>query len=115
MTVAFESTPEPIEYDYDEAFDLEPATAMTIHKSQGSEFPIVIVPVFGSMAFFLRRNLFYTAITRASEHVVVVTDDDRSQSTRNGVVAAIRTEDTSKRNTLLGRMISNTMTEAQYA
>lgn len=51
---------------------LDPAYAISVHKSQGSQWPVVIVPVFRSM--ILDRNLIYTAITRASEKVVLVGD-----------------------------------------
>lgn len=94
----------PVEFEYEDALELEPAIAMTIHKSQGSEMPIIIVPIFNSMKFFLRRNLFYTAITRAKEHVVIVTDDSGKER-YGSLTAAISTEDTSKRNTMLSELI----------
>lgn len=101
MLVKFDFSDTPLEYDYEAALDLEPATAITIHKSQGGEFPAVIVPLFKSMGFFLRRNLFYTAITRAKLQVVLVTDE-------KGIAIAVREEDTSKRNTILAKLISTT-------
>lgn len=51
---------------------LELAYAMTIHKAQGSEFPVVIIPVHGSMGPVLSRNLIYTAITRAKTKCIMV-------------------------------------------
>lgn len=60
-----------------EAFELEAlalAYALTIHKSQGSEFPAVVVPVLNSHHIMLQRNLLYTAITRARKLVVLVGD-----------------------------------------
>ena len=45
---------------------------MTIHKSQGSEFPVVILPVFSGPPVLMTRNLLYTAITRAKDLVIVV-------------------------------------------
>ncbi len=60
-----------------EAFELEAlalAYAITIHKSQGSEFPAVVVPVLNSHHIMLQRNLLYTAITRARRLVVLVGD-----------------------------------------
>lgn len=101
MRVQFE-TGDPVEYDYEGAMDLDHALAITIHKSQGSEFPAVVVPMFKSMRFFLKRNLLYTAVTRASIQVVVVTD-------RTGVEIAIRQEDNSKRNTLLAHLVLDAM------
>ena len=55
-----------------EADDLELAYAMTVHKAQGSEFPAVIVPVMESHTVMLRRNLIYTAVTRARRLLVLV-------------------------------------------
>ena len=97
LKVKFDSQDEEVEYDYDMALELEPANAITIHKSQGGEFDRVIIPIFRSMSFFLRRNLFYTAITRAREQVVIVSDE-------LSIAAAILKEDTSKRNTALARL-----------
>ena len=52
--------------------ELDLAYAITIHKSQGSEFKVVIIPAFMGSAFLMNRNLLYTGITRAKELVVVV-------------------------------------------
>ncbi|WP_426348908.1 SF1B family DNA helicase RecD2 [Alloiococcus sp. CFN-8] len=52
--------------------ELELAYAITIHKSQGSEFPVVIIPAFMGSPFLMNRNLLYTAITRARSFVVIV-------------------------------------------
>ena len=54
--------------------NLEPAYTVSVHKSQGSEFPAVIIPVARSHAFMLGRNLLYTAITRGKDKVVMVGD-----------------------------------------
>ena len=51
---------------------MELAYAVTIHKSQGSEFPVVIMPAFMGPPLLMNRNLFYTGITRAKELVVIV-------------------------------------------
>ena len=99
MQIRFDGIAEElVEYDYDSALEVEPANAITIHKSQGGEFDIVIVPIFNSMTFFLRRNLLYTAITRAKKHVVLVSDEE-------SIARAIRREDTSRRNTCLAQLI----------
>ena len=97
LKVKFDAVEEPVSYDYESALELEPATAITIHKSQGGEFERVIVPIFSSMSFFLRRNLFYTAITRAKKQVIIVSDG-------SSIDSAIRHEDTSRRNTVLARL-----------
>ena len=61
-----------VEYDFSVLEEIEPASAITIHKSQGSEFPVVILPVFPGPQILLTRNLIYTAITRAKSLVVLV-------------------------------------------
>lgn len=63
LTVDFEGR--HVEYALDALDQLEPAFAITCHKSQGSEFPAVVLPIVGAHAMMLRRNLVYTAFTRA--------------------------------------------------
>lgn len=60
------------EYSQNELFELEHAYAVTVHKSQGSEFDTVILPLFYGYSEFLTRNLLYTAITRAKRKMVVI-------------------------------------------
>lgn len=60
------------EYDYTIIDELDPAFAITIHKSQGSEFPVVVMPLFPGPPVLMTRNLLYTAITRARNLVVLV-------------------------------------------
>ena len=57
---------------FDMAKDIEPAWAITVHKSQGSEFKCVLIPIFFKNSEFFSRNLLYTAITRAKEFVIIV-------------------------------------------
>lgn len=59
-------------YDFGELDELVPAYAMTIHKSQGSEFPAVVIPVHTQHYMMLQRNLLYTGITRGKRLVVLV-------------------------------------------
>lgn len=61
-----------VEYDYPKLEELELAYAVTIHKSQGSEYPAVIIPVLSGPPQLLNRNLLYTAITRAKKCVVLI-------------------------------------------
>lgn len=61
-----------VEYDYSQLEELELAYAITIHKSQGSEYPVVILPVHSGPPMLLTRNLLYTAVTRAKNLVVLV-------------------------------------------
>jgi len=59
-------------YGFNEMDELELAYAVTIHKSQGSEYPAVIIPVLGGPKMLLNRNLLYTAVTRARKCVTIV-------------------------------------------
>jgi exodeoxyribonuclease V alpha subunit len=59
-------------YNKNEAEDLELAYAMTVHKSQGSQFPCVVVPVHSCNSFMLTRPLLYTAVTRAEKFLVML-------------------------------------------
>jgi len=61
-----------VEYDFSILDEIEPAYAITIHKSQGSEFPVVIIPLYSGPEVLLTRNLLYTAITRAKDMVILV-------------------------------------------
>ncbi len=61
-----------VEYDFDELDQLEHSYAITIHKSQGSEFDYVILPIFTGYKKLLTRNLLYTAMTRAKKMLVII-------------------------------------------
>lgn len=61
-----------VQYESDELNDLTLAYAMTIHKSQGSEYKAVVLPMMKAHSIMLRRNLLYTALTRAGQLVVIV-------------------------------------------
>ncbi|MBQ2312013.1 MAG: ATP-binding domain-containing protein, partial [Firmicutes bacterium] len=63
-----------VSYDFTNLEELEPAFAITVHKSQGSEFPVVVMPMTHFPPMLATRNLLYTAITRAKEGVVMVGD-----------------------------------------
>lgn len=69
-----------VDYTFDMLEELELAYAVTVHKSQGSEFDVVVMPVFSAAPMLMKRNLLYTAVTRAKQFVVLV-----------GSEAAIRT------------------------
>lgn len=71
VTVVFDDE-KRVEYDFNQLDELELAYAITVHKSQGSEFPVVVMPVFPGAPMLMTRNLFYTAVTRARELVVLV-------------------------------------------
>ena len=61
-----------VEYDFDEADELEHAYAITIHKSQGSEFDYVILPLLVGYKKLFTRNLLYTAMTRAKKMLIIL-------------------------------------------
>ena len=60
------------EYDKNELDQIEHAYAVTVHKSQGSEFETVIIPLFYGKSPFLSRNLIYTAVTRAKKKLIII-------------------------------------------
>lgn len=71
LTVIFDDE-RKVKYDSESMDELDLAYAITIHKSQGSEFKVVIIPAFMGSPFLMNRNLLYTGITRAKELVTVV-------------------------------------------
>ena len=70
MEIAFDDR--HVMYDFTGLDELEPAFAVTVHKSQGSEYPVVIIPLYAAAPMLLTRNLLYTAITRAQKMVILV-------------------------------------------
>lgn len=102
VTIAF-AEDRVVEYGLEDMSNIELAYAATIHKAQGSEFDIVILPVIRSHAIMLRRNLVYTAITRAKSRVILV-------GQKGMLFMAIHKNDTGKRNTMLGERISRYLT-----
>ena len=73
LTILFDDGRESV-YNYKELDQIEHAFAVTIHKSQGSEYPAVIIPLLGGNRKLMNRNLIYTAITRARQLVIIVGD-----------------------------------------
>lgn len=61
-----------VDYSFKQLEELELAYAITIHKSQGSEYPAVVIPVFSGPRMLMTRNLIYTAVTRAKSCVCLV-------------------------------------------
>ncbi len=70
MTILFDDR--RVIYDCSLLEDLEHAYAVTVHKSQGSEYPIVVIPMCSAASMLLSRNLLYTAVTRAKNMVILV-------------------------------------------
>ena len=87
-------------YKQHELDDLQHAWCITVHKSQGGEFPAVIILAHDSQTTMLQRNLFYTGITRAKRICIVV-------GTSNAVRSAINNTKETRRNTTLQEKIAN--------
>jgi len=88
MTVAFEET--HADYDLSDMDEIALAYAISVHKSQGSQYPAIVMPIHPTHYLMLRRNLLYTAITRAERVCVLV-------GTRNALQQAVRNADERKR------------------
>ena len=78
MTVEFDEG-RKVEYSYKLLDELELAYAITIHKSQGSEYPAVVIPLLNGPSMLMNRNLLYTAVTRARKCVTLVGNDTTFQ------------------------------------
>ena len=65
-----------VRYDFDNLDELELSYAITVHKSQGSEYPVVIIPMYSCPPMLMTRNLLYTAVTRAKKMVILVGRSD---------------------------------------
>ena len=88
VTVRFDDE-RTVEYDYQQLEEMELAYCLSVHKSQGSEFPCVVMPVVGGPPRLLTRNLFYTALTRAKKMVVLVGKEEHiAEFVRNNHIAA---------------------------
>ena len=75
LTVSFDEG-KMVEYPFKLLEELELAYAITIHKSQGSEYPAVVIPLFQGPRMLMNRNLLYTAVTRAKKCVTIVGNDE---------------------------------------
>jgi exodeoxyribonuclease V alpha subunit len=90
---------ELIPYDFAELDELQHAYAVTVHRSQGSEYPAVVIPVTTSAWTMLQRNLLYTAVTRAKKLVVLI-------GSERALAQAIRTAGSGRRHTALDLRLS---------
>lgn len=97
LTVKFDQ--KIVEYDVTELDEIVHAYAITIHKSQGSEYPIVVMPVLMNHYVMLQRNLIYTGITRAKKILVVI-------GTKKALSYAVKNVTVTDRNTLLKERLS---------
>lgn len=87
-----------VDYEYAQLDELELSYCLSVHKSQGSEFEAVVMPVVGGHHRLLNRNLFYTAVTRARRLVVLVGYEE-------AIAAMVRNDHHSKRYTMLAQRL----------
>ena len=96
MTVTFDGR--QVEYDFGDLDELALAYVLSIHKSQGSEFPCVVIPLHTQHYMMLQRNLLYTAVTRGKKLVILV-------GTKKALGMAVRRQDTARRYTALRKRL----------
>jgi exodeoxyribonuclease V alpha subunit len=96
LVVSFEGRPVP--YDFADLDELSLAYVLTVHKSQGSEYPCVVIPLHTQHYMMLQRNLLYTAVTRGKQLVVLV-------GTKKALGLAVSRQDTRQRYTGLRRRL----------
>ncbi|MDA1129770.1 MAG: AAA family ATPase, partial [Chloroflexi bacterium] len=96
MSVTYDD--QGVEYDFSELDELLPAYAISVHRSQGSEFPAVVIPVVTQHYPLLQRNLLYTAVTRARKLAVIV-------GSQKAVAIAVKSQDAGERHTALARRL----------
>jgi exodeoxyribonuclease V alpha subunit len=104
LTMEFEGR--AVNYDWSEADQLRLAYAVSVHKSQGSEFPAVVIPLVTQHYMMLQRNLLYTAITRARQLCVLVGD-------RRAIGIAVGNDRVSRRYTALDWRLKNSPLSAR--
>jgi exodeoxyribonuclease V alpha subunit len=97
LGVAFEEG--AAEYDISELDELALGYAISIHKSQGSQYPAIVIPIHQTHYLMLRRNLLYTAVTRAERVCILV-------GTRSALAQAVRNEDERRRFSRLAERLS---------
>jgi exodeoxyribonuclease V alpha subunit len=98
MTISIDG--QPVVYDFLEADELVHAYAISVHKSQGAEYPCVVMPVVTQHYMMLQRNLLYTAVTRAKKLVILV-------GTRRALHIAVKNDKVSQRYSALDWRLAN--------
>ena len=93
-----------VDYEKNELVELQLAYAMSVHKSQGSEYPVIILPLTAGHYIMLQRNLLYTAVTRASKQVILL-------GTKAALNTAVTNDRTRKRYTLLAERLAGALNE----
>lgn len=91
-----------VAYEFSELDELVLAFAVSVHKSQGSEYPAVVLPILPQHYLLLQRNLLYTAVTRAKRLLVLI-------GTKRAIGMAVRNNRTMKRHTRLAERLAGLM------
>jgi len=100
LTVSFDGN--LVEYEALELDELTLSYAISVHKSQGGEFPIVVMPFTMSHFVMLQRNLLYTGVTRAKKALVIVGE-------KRAIAFAVNKDEAGKRNTLLAERLKQSV------
>ncbi len=100
VTVVFDGR--PVSYDFSDLDELVPAYAVSVHKSQGSEYPAVVIPLLTQHYVLLQRNLIYTAVTRGKRLVVIV-------GTARALAIAVKNDRTDQRYSFLDRRLETAL------
>ena len=103
LTVRF-SEEQKVNYEKNELGELQLSYAMSVHKSQGSEYPVVILPLVPGHRIMLQRNLLYTAVTRAKQRVILI-------GTKSALNTAVSNDRMRRRYTLLRERLSGRLIE----
>ena len=106
LTVRYEGR--EVVYDFNELDELSASYAVTVHKSQGSEYPAVVIPIHGQHYMMLQRNLLYTAGTRGKRLVIVV-------GTRKALAVAVKRVEAGRRITTLRKRIVDQNVQGEAA
>lgn len=104
VQVTVEFSDKTVKFQDNQMDDLQLCYAMTVHKSQGSEFPLCVIPMFGSYFTMLDRNLLYTAVTRASRSVILFGEDW-------AIKKAVSSQNAIKRFTCLGGLLKKNLSD----
>jgi exodeoxyribonuclease V alpha subunit len=91
-----------VEYQTDDLEQLTLSYAISVHKSQGNEYPVVIMPVTTQHFLMLQRNLIYTAVTRAKKMVVLL-------GTKRAIAIAVKNNRIEERNSFLNQRLNAVM------
>jgi exodeoxyribonuclease V alpha subunit len=101
QTLTVQIDDQPVVYDWADTSELTHAFAITIHKSQGSEYPVVVVPMVTQHYLMLVRQILYTGVTRAKQLVVLV-------GTRRAIAIAVRNNRVAERHSGLSVRLRET-------